>query len=174
MPWVGWLLLYLAALAFESAVLPELLGASVPSISGAVLIVGIVIQRFVPGFWFTVLAALIRDLLAPAAAPPHLASALVTFLAVHLFGALTQWDEPLRRIGGALVGIIARPVGLGVGAGLGRALFGSTLAAPGLADLASAAVRREAIFAALWWALFVWLTLRWFRRRRREEVSRLA
>lgn len=170
-----WLGGYLLALFLEVAVLPRLLGAAVPAVSQALLLIGIAEQPRSPGAGLALaaFAGLTRDLLAPPGMEIHTLVNCFTFLAMHLAMGLGPWDEPIRRIVAALAGLAAIPLSRLFVAAVGGAAFGLVIPAPSLSDLGSSVGRAELFFAVAWVLAYTGIGVIRFRRARQAALLRL-
>ena len=168
-----WFLAYVLALLAEVSILPPLFGAVSVSLHTAVLVLGIAFQGAVPGFWFALLGGLLRDALAPAGAASHALFALGVFLVMRGFLTFRRWDEPLRKIGAVLTGLVAVPAVWFATARFGRAFGNLPAFVLHPADLISRTFLTETIFTAIWFGIFAFGMVRIFRSRRTREVGRL-
>lgn len=172
MQFIVWLALYLAAFLLEGAVLPVFFGARVPALSLTVLLIGVAFQDFWAGFWFASFAGLLRDVLASAAFP-YTVFALLLFGCLQLFLTFVQWDDPLRRLGAILIGLLAAPPVWLASSAVGHLFFHLPLRAITLSDLTSRFAFGEAAFAASWFLVFSWCALRVARRKRSLAAERI-
>lgn len=173
MKFILWVLASSITLLLEVSVLPSFFGTMTPILTLAVLIIGIAMQDFWPGFWFTGLSGLARDILAPASAATHTPFLFGIFLIMHLFRIIAQWEEPLSRMGSAIAGLVGIPIAWVLASAVGRLALGlapSTLALP---DLVSRPAFREIIFSSVWLGVFCWFTLRRFGKKRATRLSQL-
>ncbi|MBI4132209.1 MAG: hypothetical protein HY474_01110 [Candidatus Sungbacteria bacterium] len=171
MRFFAWFGVFLAALLLEMAVLPQFFGALAPSLTLAVLIPGIASQRFWPGFGFAAAAGLALDVVAGGGI--HTLVAIGTFFSMQAFRALTQWEEPLDRIGAVACGLILQPLLQFVGAHVADSVFGAAAVPLSVSDIASVSYLREISFAAGWFMLFVWFEIRRVRRYRAGRLMHL-
>ena len=170
---VLWLISYALAMLFEIFIFPIFFGINIPSLTTAVFIAGIAFQEFVPGFWFAGLSGALRDALWPQEAAWHTIFSLGLFFSVRLFLAVTQWEEPLRRISAAAAGFLAIfPVWFLSSAAV-RFFFGAEGSYIAWGDLASSLVIREIIFAAAWFSVFSWLTVKLWERKMSRRLGHL-
>ncbi|MDP3727092.1 MAG: hypothetical protein Q8R35_00445 [bacterium] len=171
MKFFAWLFLFAAAFIFEASMLPHFLSGFLPSITTAVLVLGIAFQGFGPGFAFAGLAGLAQD--AALGGGIHTFSALGALFAMGVFRTYTQWEDPLGRIGAVLTGLVVMPL-LWL---LGRALadFVLSTAAPRLRadDVMSAYAFYNIAFAFIWFVLFSWLAIRGARRQSARRLRHL-
>lgn len=168
---VFWLAAFFAAFVMESAILPRVLGGLTPSLTIAALIIGIAAQRFWPAFTFAVLAGMIQDIAAGGGI--HTFTALGTFFAMQAFAAITQWEEPLARIGAAAVGLTLQPLLWQLGVRVAGLAFGTAASPLRGADIISRAALREVLFALAWFGLFTWRTFRTATERRAHRLRHL-
>lgn len=168
-----WLGMFLLGLILETVVLPGFFGAYVPTLSLGVLVMGVSTQPFLAGFWFAGLSGLLRDSLAPPGDATHTIFFFLIFLLVHGFRIIAQWDEPSLRIGGALFALISIPVTWVLASRIGEAVLRLSPHGFSWRDAASATAVREVLFSMLWFSAFFWLTMRWFRRIRHQELNRI-
>lgn len=173
MRFLAWLAGYTLMLLLELFILPRFLGASVPAVSAAVFVVGVAFQKFLPALAFTGWSGLLRDLIRPGLAPSHTVFFLFIFFIMQ--GALLsqRWDEPLRRLGAILAGLLSVPLAALADSFIGQVFFHSSLGHFGWADLASRQAPIEILFALTWFSLFSWCMLRWFARKRGVLVNRI-
>lgn len=170
---IVWLVAYLAVLIAEIAVLPQWLGSSTPAAHFGVFVIGIAFQEFFPGFLFASISGIMRDALAPPFVATHTLFALAVFFSMRLFFALSDWDEPMRRIGAVAIGILATPPAWLIASAIGRAIFGAASPALDIAGLWTTAALRETLFIAAWFSVFSWLAFRRVRHTRESELTRI-
>ena len=166
-----WLGVYLAVLIAEVTVLPQWLGVSAPALHFGVLAIGIASQDFLPGFLFAGLSGIARDALAPPSVAAHALFSLAVFFCMRLFLALSDWDEPMRRIGAVAIGILTAPPAWLIASAIAALVFGAASPAPGIADLWTTTALRETLFAAIWFLAFSWLAFRRGRHTRESELT---
>lgn len=168
-----WLAIFISVLFLEVSFLPSFFGSAVPSLTTAVLIVGIALADFRTGFWFGGLAGIMRDILAPSTLAGHTILFLGLFFAMRFFLILTQWEEPLRRIGAVFFGLLVWPLVWILSAWVGRWFFGTSLPFLEWRDLASWPAALEITFAVVWFSVFSWLAIKSAARRRILRLTRL-
>lgn len=164
-----WCLAFLLALIVEVSILPQFFGSSAPSLGQAVFILGVAFLGFRTGFAFAAFAGVLLD--SVAGGGTHTLVALATFFTMRTFGALSQWEEPLGRIGQVVAGLVAIPALRLLAAPVLAAALGVAVAPLHAADAASAAFLREVAFALAWFMCFSWFEIR---RARTHRVRRLA
>lgn len=168
-----WFAAYILALAAEISFLPDFFH-SVPPISFSVLVFGIAIEGFEPGFWFAGLAGLSRDLTAPQITGSHVVLFLAVFFAVRAFASATHLDDPLGRIGKVAVGFVAAPVlWVLINASAGT-FFSSPVAAVRWADMPRMFAAGDYLFIFALIIIFACISLRRFRRHSGNEFGRLS
>ena len=168
---VLWLAAFFAAFIVESAILPRLVGGLAPSLTTAALILGIAGQRFWPGLAFAALAGVLRDIAAGGGV--YAFTALGTFFGMQAFAAITQWEDPLARIGAAAAGLTLQPLLWQLGIHVVGFAFGTAASPLGAADISSRAALGEILFALAWFGLFVWRTLSRAAERRAHRLRHL-
>lgn len=171
MKFFAWLFLFAAAFVFEASVLPHFLGGFLPSITTAVLVLGIAFQRFGPGFAFAGLAGLAQDVAVGGGI--HTFSAIGACFAMGAFRTCTQWEEPLGRMGAVLTGLVTMPVFRFLGAVLADGMPGTAIARFHAEDVMSAYAFYNIAFAFIWFVLFSWLAIRGARRHNARRLRHL-
>lgn len=168
---LAWLFLFAAAFVFEASMLPYFLRGFLPSITTAVLVLGIAFQGLRPGFAFAGLAGLAQD--AAVGGGIHAFSALGAFFAMGAFRVSTQWENPLGRMGAVLTGLVAMPLLRFPGAALADFIFGAAIPRFHADDVMSAYAFYNIAFAFIWFVLFSWLAIRGARRQSARRLYRL-
>ena len=166
-----WLIVFTAAFVLETAALPQVLNGFTPSLTLAVLLLGVAFQPFWSGFAFAAFAGLLLDIASGGGI--HTFIALGTFLAVRTFSLLMQWEEPLGRIGAVAIGLILQPPLRFIGAEFADLAFGVTVPGVRLSDAFGIVAVRETMFALLWFASFAWFEIRRARRHRGQRLRHL-
>lgn len=168
-----WLIGYAAAVLAEVFVLPSFLGASVPAVASAVLILGIAFQEFMPGFWLAAISGVIRDFVQPGGVVPHAAVFLAVFLAMRAVMRSRRWDEPVRRASTVAAGLVSLPLAIIGSSSVGEMFFDVRWGRLAWGDLVSRPAAGELLFAVAWFLVFSWLMLRWVARKRGEMVGQI-
>lgn len=172
MIFIAWLAAYILAFGAEISFLPVFFN-SIPPLSFSVLILGMAMQGFAPGFWFAGLAGFSRDLIAPQTAGSHVLFFLAIFFIVHAFAFATHLEEPLRKISKVVIGFIAAPViWVLIGAGIGT-FFESPVQAVRWTDMPRLFAPGDYLFISAVVIIFACVLLRRFRRGRGNEFGRL-
>lgn len=173
MRFITWLAVYVLTFAAEISFLPSFFHSVVP-LSFSVLILGIALQEFEPGFWFAGLAGFSHDLVAPHAAGSHTVFFLAVFFSVHAFASVTQWEEPLRKISKVVVGLITAPVLWMLSTASVRIFFTSAVPTVRWADMPRMLTRGDYLFVSAWVILFAYVSLRRFQHERGHGFGRLS
>ena len=169
-----WLFGYLGALLLEVAVLPSFLGSWVLPLSTALVVAGIVLTDFFPGFWFAALSGLVGDFfISSNIVVSHTASALGLFFVIQFFRSLIELDEPLATPMVLAAGFAALPVGWVLGSAASHILFGRDLVSWGEFVGMNKTFLREAALAVFFVAVFSWVFIRRFSKTRERRLSRL-
>ncbi|MDP3727224.1 MAG: hypothetical protein Q8R35_01140 [bacterium] len=172
MKFFAWFFLFAAAFVFEASILPRLFGGFSPPMMSAVLVLGIAFQGFWPGFAFAGLAGAFAD--AVSGGGIHAFVALGVFFIMGAFRALTQWEEPLGRIGAVLVGLLSQPILWLLGTVAVDLVFGAAVGRIRAADLVSAYALYHVTWVLLWFVLFSWLAIRGASRKSARRLYRLS
>lgn len=171
---LGWLTLFAIALAVEVSVAPRLGAAVGLPLSALALLLGAVVLPFWPGLAFTVMAGVLRDVVAPAGALVHTPTGLVMFLALRSFMVFTPWDEPWRRIGALAIGIVGLPAARVLVAAVLRVWPGVAVPTYHGADLGTAFAARQAMAAGALFLAFAAWAIRSSARERMRRLQRLV
>lgn len=174
MRFILWTIVYIFILFCEIFVLPKFFGASVLPFSFSIAIIAIADQVFLPGILFASLAGVLRDLVTPEAAPSHTIFFLAIFLFMHFFRVITNWDEPMGRIGSIFSGLL-----LQVGAWtVSIALSSIFLIHASISDAFRSATAYvspfDILFEFLWFVLYAWLMIGRYRRLRTAALATLG
>ncbi len=171
---VVWLLLYIAAVIVETALLPGLAGSYwVHSLSTTLLIVGIASQSFSDGFWLASLAGFIFDaLLAAPAAISAIAFAMAVFAVISTFKALVELDEPLYSIASVVIGFAALPLAWFLAISASK-LLDTRIEAATRVLMPMRFMANEAVFALVFVMIYAWVSIHRFSKKRVQELSSL-
>lgn len=164
---------FVLGLILEASLLPVWIGGATPPIASAVFLAAVSGLAFWPGLFFAGFAGFTRDLLLPGTGAVGSVSSFAVFFAVQAFGALTQWEEPLKRIGALLVGLLAVIPGWLFGILAGRIFFATPLPAPAFGDLGSQPAVLAAAFHILWISIYSWFLIRAAQRFSLRRLERL-
>lgn len=171
MKFFAWLFLFAASFVFEASMLPHFLSGFLPSITTAVLVLGIAFQSFGPGFAFAGFTGLAQDVAVGGGI--HAFTALGVWLAMTAFRAFAEWEEPLGRMGAVLTGLVTMPLFRFLGAVLADLMSGTAIARFHAEDVMSAYAFYNIAFAFIWFVLFSWLAIRGVRRHGARRLRHL-
>ena len=168
-----WLVLFALAFIAEVSFLPRIFGPGIPHVSFAVFLLGVASQEFLPALWFAGSAGMIRNFFAPTGDPTHTIFFFAIMLAIHFFERASRWDELAKRIGGILFGILVIPLAWDSAIGIGMTLFRISAFGFHWSDLASKVGAQEGLFTIIWFSVFAWISVRWFRNNRSRALAML-
>ena len=168
-----WTALFLASFLAEAALLPNVVGAAVPSVS-TFIVWSASLRGFWPGLALVGFAGIVRDAAAPLAeGGRYTLFFLGVFGAMRSFLAVSAWDDPWRRIGALALGMAVAPLVWLLAPAAARLLLGAALPPVAWSDAADRLFFREAAAALVWLGGFSWLAVRASSRERARRLQHL-